>query len=165
MGAALVAPIQLSPAEAVTRATALSSTLSMTSGTVRIYGSSTQTFTNPSIGNPLSLSLSQNTAKSFYIQNNGAISTPAFKLTITLSSGTITSLKRCNVGVLFTATGVCATSIPTTIAITAGTLTTITLLMAPSTFYNLQIIAGANATATINLSVLTSQLGTRTINS
>jgi hypothetical protein len=165
MGATLVAPIQLSPAEAATSATVLSSTLSMTSGTVRIYGSSTQTFTNPSVGNPLSLSLSKNAAKSFYFQNNGEISTPAFKVTITLSAGTITSFKRCDVGVLFASAGVCASGSATTIAITGGALTTITLIMAPSTFYNLQIIAGANATATVDLSVLTSQLGTRTINS
>ena len=165
MGAALVAPIQLSPAEAATSTTALSSTLSVTSGTVRIYGSSTQTFINPSIGNPLSLSLIKSTAKPFYVQNNGEIATPAFKVTITLSAGTITSLKRCDVGVLFASAGVCASGSPTTIAITAGTLTIITLLMAPTTFYNLQIIASASATATIGLSVLTSQLGTRTINS
>jgi hypothetical protein len=165
MGAALVAPIQLSPAEAVTGATAFSSTLSMTSGTVRIYGSSTQTFTNPSLGNPLSPTLVANKANSFYIQNNGSISTPAFNVTITLSAGSITSLKRCGVGVLFTSAGVCATSTPTTIAITAGTLTTITLLMAPSTFYNLQLIGSKSATASLDFSALTSQLGTRTINS
>jgi hypothetical protein len=165
VGATLVAPIHLSSAEAAIRATAVSSGLSATSGTLGIYGSSAQTFINPSIGNPLSLSLSKNTAKSFYIQNNGSISTPAFKVTITLSAGTITSLKRCDVGVLFSA-GVCASgATATTIVITAGTLTTITLLMAPTTFYNLLITAGANATATIDLSVSTSQLGTRTINS
>jgi hypothetical protein len=166
MGATLVAPIQLSPAEAAISATAVSSGLSMTSGTERIYGSSAQTYINPSIGNPLSLSIVKNTAKYFYIQNNGSNSTPAFKMTITLSAGSITSLKRCDVGVLFTSAGVCATgATATTIAITAGTLTTITLIMAPTTFYNLQIIAGASATATIDLSVSTSQLATRTINS
>ena len=81
-------------------------------------------------------------------------------------TGNLTSLQRCDVGVLFTATaGVCASGTATTISITAGVLTTITLLMAPNTFYNLQIIAGAAGTATIDLSVSTSQLGTRTINS
>lgn len=67
---------------------------------------------------------------------------------------------------LFTATaGVCASGATTTIAISAGTLTTIILLMAPNTFYDIQIIGNKNETATIDLSVLTSQLGTRTINS
>jgi hypothetical protein len=37
--------------------------------------------------------------------------------------------------------------------------------MAPNTFYDIQIIGNKNETATIDLSVLTSQLGTRTINS
>lgn len=166
MGAALVAPIQVPSAEAAISAASVSSTLSLGSGTVRIYGSATQTFTNPSIGNPLSLSVSGKIGY-FYIQNNGEISTPAFKMTITLSAGSITTLKRCDVDVLFTTTaGVCASGTATTIAITAGTLTTITLLMAPTTFYNLELTnSNKNVTATVDLSVNTSQLGTRTVNS
>ena len=164
MGAALVAPIQLSSAEAAITAGAVSSTLSMGTGTVRIYGSATQTFTNPSIGNPLSLPIAKNTAKNFFIQNNGSISTPAFRMTITMT-GTLTSLQRCDVGVLFSAAGVCASGAATTITIAKNTLTTITLLMAPNTFYNLQLKGTAAETVSIDHSVLTSQLGTRTINS
>ena len=163
MGAALVAPIQLSSAEAAITAGAVSSTLSLGTGTVRIYGSATQTFTNPSIGNPFSLPIVKNTAKNFFIQNNGSISTPAFRMTITMT-GTPT-LQRCNVGVLFSSAGVCASGTATTITISRNTLTTITLLMAPNTFYNLQLKGSAAETVSINLSVLTSQLGTRTINS
>lgn len=165
MGAALVAPIQLSSAEAAINAAAVSSTLSLGTGTVRIYGSLTPTFTNPSIGNPLSLALAKNKTRDFSIQNNGSLSTSAFRMTITMT-GVINSAERCDVGVLFTATdGVCASGTATTIAISAGTLTTITLLMAPNTFYDIQIIGNKNETATIDLSVLTSQLVTSTINS
>ena len=78
----------------------------------------------------------------------------------------INSAERFDVGVVFTATdGVCESGTATTIAISVGIPTTITLLMAPNTFYDIQIIGNKNETATIDLSVLTSQLGTRTINS
>ena len=80
-------------------------------------------------------------------------------------TGTLTSLQRCNAGVLFSSAGVCASGTATTIAIAKNTLTTITLLMAPNTFYNLQLNGNTTETVSINLSVLTSQLGTRTINS
>ncbi len=165
LGVALVAPSQISPAAAAISADTVSSALSTTTGTVRIYGSLTQTFTNPSIGNPLSLT---ELAKDgyFYIQNNGSISTPAFNVTITLDTGSITSLKRCNVGVVFTGVGACASGTATTMTLPSlGVLTTYTLTMAPTTFYNLELIGSKTATATINLSVRTSQLGTRTINS
>lgn len=165
MGAALVAPIQLSSAQAAINAAAVSSSLSLNTGTVRIYGSLNQTFINPAIGNPLSLKV---TAKNepFYIQNNGSLSTPAFNAIIALSAGAITSLNRCDVGVLLSAPGVCASGTLTSIAITAGTFTTILLTMAPNTFYNFEVNTSTKGpTATIDLSVLTSQLGTRTINS
>ncbi len=164
MGVVLMAPIQLSSAEAAISASAVSSTLSLETGTVRIYGSATQTFTNPSIGNPLSLAIAKNTAKNFFIQNNGSISTPAFRMTITMT-GSLTSLQRCDVGVLFSSAGVCASGTTTGITISKNTLTTITLLMEPNTFYNLQLKGSAGETVSIDHSVLTSQLGTRTINS
>ncbi len=168
LGVALVAPSQSSPAAAAISAAAASSALSTATGTVRIYGSTNQTFTNPAEGDPFRLgSLQPNKNDRFYIQNNGSISTPAFKMKIELASDpTITSLMRCDVGVLFTETaGECASGTATTIAITEGVLTTITLLMAPNTFYNLEIEADRETSGQVSLSVRTSQLGTRTINS
>ena len=167
LGVALVAPIQTSPAVAAITAATVSPALSVGTGTVQVFGSSTQTFTNPSVGNPLVLAPLANKARTlFYVQNNGSISTPAFNVTISLTdSSTITSVKRCDVGVLFIAAGVCASGSATAIPMTPGVVATISSLMAPNTFYNLELITEKKTTATIDLSVLTSQLGTRTINS
>jgi len=166
LGVALVAPIQTSPAVAAITAATVSPALSVGTGTVQVFGSSTQTFTNPSPA-PLLLGPLENKDRSlFYAQNNGTISTPAFNVTISLTdSSTITSVKRCDVGVLFIAAGVCASGSATAIPMTPGVVATISSLMAPNTFYNLELITEKKTTATIDLSVLTSQLGTRTINS
>lgn len=166
MGAALVAPIQLSSAVAAINATAVSGALSFSSGAVQIYGSATQTYTNPSTGNPLSLGVSGKT-ELFYVQNNGTLSASAFNVTISVSAGSIISLKMCGAGVLFTSTaGVCQSGTATTIPITSGVPVTISVMIAPNSFYNLELnTSNKNVTATINLSVDTSQVVKRITNS
>lgn len=158
VGASLLAPIYLTPAYAVAKSQVNSSAQSISTGAVKIFATATQTFTNPGVA----FSIAAKGVNHFYVENGGTISTPAFNMTIT-QSGTLTYLKRCDVGVLFTGTSTCATGSPTTITITTNTLTALTLTFAPSTWYEFEI--SSKSATQIDTSVLSSQIGTHTYNS
>lgn len=162
MGASLLAPIYLTPVYAVTKAQAVSSAQSVGSGAVEIYPTATQTFTNPGAA----LVVANGANKDFWVESGGTLSSPQFNMTLT-TTGNLTSLKRCNVGVLFTGPSTCASSTPTTITISKNTLTTLSLTMTASTWYEFQMTStgGAGKPVTVSTAVLSSQIGLHTYNS
>jgi hypothetical protein len=158
MGASLLAPIYLTPVYAIAQSQAISSAQSVSTGTAQIFATATQTFTNPGTA----LTFASKGVNSFYVENGGTLSAQAFNMKISLT-GALNSLIRCNVGVIFTGTGNCATGSPTTITITANTLTTLSVTFAPSTWYEFQV--NSKSPPTIDTSVLSSQIVSHTINS
>ena len=165
VGATLLAPIQLTPSNAAANSTA-SATGSVSTGTLKVFATATQTFTNPAAA--LSLSVpSKNTAVNFFLENGGTETSTGYTITITLSAGSINSVKYCPIGVLFSGSGTCASGSVTTIAsITSGTAKAVTATFGANNFYAMQIVVSANnTTATIGTSVLSSQAVSGTTNS
>lgn len=167
VGATLLAPTGLSLSQAAATKTAQSGAQSISTGNLLFFATSTQTFTNPAA--QLSLSIpNKNTAVNFFVQNGGSLGATGFTLKVTLSgAGTITTVKYCPVGVLFSGSGTCASgSVSTLTGIVSGTAKAVSVAVAANSFLAFQIVEDKNSvTAAIDSSVLSSQAVSGTTNS
>jgi len=166
LGFIALSPISISPALASVRATSVSpSATSFTTGIFRAYATATQIFTNPSA--PLSLSMTANSPKVFYVENGGTIGQTAITMTITLTAnGVITNLRNCPVGVKFATTTTCVGGVTmTTNTPTAGVAKVYTISIPANSWYAFELTETKNATATISVSVASTQIATFTQNS
>ena len=165
---ALVAltPISISPAIAAAKATSTSpSATSFSTGTFKAFATATQTFTNPLAA--LTLSVTANTAKAFYIENGGTINQNAITMTISLTaSAAITNVRNCPQGVLFQTPTTCVGGVTlTTNSATAGVEKVYTMSIPANTWYEFELTATKNSTATISVAVASTQIATFTQNS
>ena len=165
VGLIALAPISISPALASAKATSVSpSATSFSTGTFIAYATATQVFTNPSAA--LSLPVTYNTPKTFFIESNGTLNLTAVTVTITPpAGGNITRVRNCAVGVLFTGTTTCTTGSPTTTNPASGTPFVYTLSLPAHTWCQFQLTENKNGNATISVSVGSTQIVTFTQNS
>lgn len=151
MGALIVAPIQPLTAQAAPAAKS-QNVLSMTSGSILIFATATQTFTNT--GAALSTSVSNGVAKNFFVNNGGLLQVSRFVMTITLpNSSNISAFRRCAVNVSFTGSNTCASGSP--VALTtpvSGTATNYLISLPGSGYYAFQIVQNKTGTMTVNTS-------------
>lgn len=148
VGAVIIAPIQPLAANA-TSAQAKNNTLSISTGSLIIFASGTQTFSNTGIA--YSSTVSNGTAKNFFVNNAGTFTTSGFAMIILLpANSNVSAFKRCNINVAFTGTGTCASGSTTTVAITPGSSTTYSLPIAPNSFYAFQIVQNKSGSIQVN---------------
>jgi len=104
-------PISISPALASMSARSVSpSATSFSTGSFKAFATAAQSFTNPLAA--LSLAVVNNTPKTFFIENGGSIAQTAITVTITPpGGGTITRVRNCAQGVLFTGTATISVSV------------------------------------------------------
>jgi hypothetical protein len=163
MGAAIIAPIQPLTANA-TSALAQNNTLSVSSGSLIIFASASQTFTNTGVA--LSTTVSNGTAKTFFVNNSGSISTNAFAFIVTLpNNSNVSYFKRCAINVAFTGSNTCATGTPITVAMTPGVSTSYVLSLPSNSFYSYQIVQNKSGSMVVNTYANVTHAVTGTTNS
>ena len=163
MGALIIAPIQPLAAEAATIA-GTQKTLSISSGSLILFASGTQTYSNTGIA--YSSTVSNGVAKNFFVNNSGNFSVSRFALIIVLpANSNVSAFKRCNINVSFTGTGVCASGSPATLSITPGTSTTYLLPTTPNSYYAFQIVQNKTGSIQVNTYANSGLITTSTTNS
>jgi len=161
-----ITPLAISPAVAAVKATSTSpSATSFSTGTFKAFATATQTFTNPLAA--LALSMAANTPKTFFIENGGTIDQTAITMTISLTANAaITNVRNCSRGVLFQTTTTCVGGVAlTTNTATAGVAKVYTMSIPSNTWYQFELTATKNSTATISVAVASTQIATFTQNS
>lgn len=152
MGALLLAPIQ-PPSALATSAVATNNTLSITSGSLIVFATGSQSFTNT--GTIFSTTLSNGTVRTFHINNSGTLSATRFLMTITLPSANsnVSAFRRCAVNISFTGTNTCASGSPVTITHPIhNAATTYTLALPANGFYSFQIVQNKSGTMLVSVS-------------
>ena len=165
VGATLLAPIQLTPSNAAASSKA-SATGSVSTGTLKVFATATQTFTNPAAA--LSLSApTKNQPTNFFVENGGTETATGYTITLTPNTGSIVTLKYCPLGVNFSGNGTCASGSATSVSgITSGVGKAIAITFPSSNYFAFQVVTNQNSnTVTIATSVLSSQAVSGTTNS
>ena len=151
MGALLLAPIQ--PPIAYGAPTARSvNTQSISTGSVRIFATTTQSYVSTGIA--LSTSVTNGAAARFFLNNGGSLTVSRFVMTINLPpASTVATFKRCPLGASFTGVSSCSSGSPTTLANpVSGSATNYLISLPGPGFYAFQIIQNKNGTMTVNTS-------------
>ena len=154
MGALLLAPIQ-PPIASATTAVAKNNTLSVTTRSLIVFATGSQSFTNTGIA--YSTILSNGTVRTFHINNSGSLGVSRFTMTITLpaANSNVSAFRRCALNVSFTGTNTCATGSPVVVTNPVhNSATTYILTLPANSFYSFQIVQ--NKTGTLVVSVTTS---------
>lgn len=148
MGAIILAPIQPTNANAVSALT--HNVLAVSSGSIRVFATTSQTFT--STGVTLSTSISNGTANTFFVNNGGTLMPMRFTMTISLpKSANISSFSRCGLNVAFTGAGICASGSPTILTFPgSGSSSTYELPLPGAGFYSFQIVQNKTGTMTVD---------------
>lgn len=143
----------VSAAHAAPKAVVASSPTSVSSGEVIVYPSLTSTGANP---NGVALTLSNsNIRQYFYIRSAGTLAGTAITIAVSYSVPPAqTTFLHCDQGVLFIASGTCASGSPTTVAING----VITLNLTPGSWYEFEIGQRNRTTPTVSVSISTSQI-------
>lgn len=164
MGALIIAPITQPIANAGATAGATQTNLQIQTGTVSIFASAVQTFTNSQ--NELSVSVANGVAKTFWVNNSGNLDASQFSMTINLpNKSNVATFKRCAVNASFTGTNACSSGSPINVAITPGSSSTYTLPLSAGSFYSFQIVQNKAGLMTVSTAVNTANLTTGNFNS
>jgi hypothetical protein len=163
VGAFILALTQPPIAEAAAKA-ATSQTLSISSGQLITFASTTQTFANTGVA--LSASIANGTPKTFFINNSGTIGVTAFAFIVTLpSTSNVSYFKRCALNVAFVGNNSCASGSAVTVAMTPGISTSYVLSLPANSFYSYQIVQNKGGTMVVNTFANISHAVTGTTNS
>lgn len=148
MGAIIIAPIQPPRAEAASALT--NNALSVSSGSIKVFATTSQTFT--STGVTLSTSIANGTAKTFFVNNGGSLMPMRFTMIISLpKSANISSFRRCGLNIAFTGANTCASGSSTAITFPGSGSASIYELLLPGTgFYSFQIVQNKTGTMTVD---------------
>jgi len=166
LGAISLTPISISPALAAIAAN-VTATTSFSSGTFIAYAALPPFPASNPMG-ALGIPVSMNVGKDFIIESDSRnLNINSFTMTISLgAAGAITNLKNCGQGILFSgSTSTCISGGVTTNTPTAGSAKTYTLSLPANSFYEFQLLENRNTTATISVSVSSTQISTFTQNS
>lgn len=165
MGALILAPIQ-PPSAFATTAVAKNNTISISSGSLIVFATGSQSFTNTGIA--YSTALSNGTVRTFHINNSGSLTVSRFTMTITLpaANSNVSAFRRCAVNVSFTGTNTCATGSPVVVTAPVHNIATTYTLSLPATgFYSFQIIQNKAGTMVVSVSASLSNVSGATTNS
>ena len=147
---------------AITSKTA--NTFNLTSGQALVFASATQSFSNPA--SALTTSISNGTAKNFWINNSGTLGVNSFTMTITLpSNANISAFRRCNLNVSFTGSNTCASGTPTNLTMTSGVAKSYVLSLPANGFYSFQIVQNKTGSMTVSSTIFSSEIVATTSNS
>lgn len=126
--------------------------LTVISGSVQVFATANPS--NTSTGVALSTLISNNSPKTFYVNNSGNLAVSRFIMTITLpSASNISSFRRCPLNVAFTGTNICASGSATVLTNpTSGAATTYVLPLPGAGFYSFQITQNKTGTMTVSTS-------------
>ena len=151
---ALILALTQPPASFATTAVAKNNTLSVTTGSLIVFATGAQTFTNTGV--PYSGIIGNGTVRTFHINNSGTLSVSRFTLTITLpTNSNISAFRRCAVNVTFTGTNTCASGSSTNVTQPSSGVATVYSLPLPANgFYSFQIVQ--NKVGTLGISTLVS---------
>ncbi|CAN2228278.1 hypothetical protein MCEMRE196_01434 [Candidatus Nanopelagicaceae bacterium] len=163
MGALILAPIQ-PPSAFANTAVAKNTTLSVSTASLILFASATQTYTNTGV--QFTTIVTNGARKNFYINNSGNFSLSRFTLTITLpASSNVSTFRRCNVNVDFSGPTTCASGSTTNVTITPGSAVTYTLPTTPNSFYVFQIVQNKTGTMKVDVTANTAFITTGVSNS
>lgn len=158
VGALILALTQPSASYA-TSATAKNTTLSVSTGSLILFASATQTYTNTGI--QFTTIVSSGNRKNFYVNNSGSFSLSRFTMKITLPpSSSVSTFRRCNINVNFSGPSTCASGSTTNVSITPGSTVTYTLPTTPNSFYVFQIIQNKNGAMNVDVTASTAYITT-----
>lgn len=133
-------------------------TLSVSSGSLIVFASGTQTFINPQTSYNVAVT---NGIKTFYVNNSGSFSTAGFALIITLpANASVSSFKRCNLNVAFVGNNTCASGSTTNLSMTPGSPTTYMISLPTNSFYSFQISQNKSGTMQVHTYANTSHITT-----
>jgi len=126
-------------------------TLTVTSGVVKVFATTTQSFT------PTGVTLSAgitNSTTTFFVNNSGNLTVSQFTMTITLpNNSNISAFKRCALNVAFTGANLCAAGSPITLTQPdSGASGTYTISLSGSGFYSFQITQNKTGTMLVSTS-------------
>jgi hypothetical protein len=161
-----ITSLAISPAVAAVKATSTSpSATSFSTGTFKAFATAAQTFTNPSA--VLTLPVTANSAKTFFVNNGGSIDQTAITMTITAPpGGSLTILRNCPRGVLFSGTTTCTGGVAvTTNNPVSGVAKVYTITFPATTWFQYHITSNRTGNATVSVSVASTQIATFTQNS
>lgn len=148
MGAIIIAPIQPLIAQGAPTSATMN-TLPVSSASLIVFASATQSFTNTGVA--LNVPISSGSPKTFYINNSGTISINAFAFIVTLPQGAnVSYFKRCPINVAFIGNNTCASGSPTTVSMTPGVATSYVLSLPANSFYSYQIDQSKNGSMIVN---------------
>lgn len=148
MGALIMAPIQ--PPIAFGAASAsTSNTLTLSSGTVRVFATTVQTYSVTGVN--LSTPISNNVNKDFFVNNGGNISVTRFVMTITLpNNSNVSAFRRCALNVSFTGSNTCASGSPVSLSDpVSGSATNYLISLPGPGYYAFQIRQNKTGTLTV----------------
>lgn len=149
VGAISLAPTAPAFAAVTSRATA---TQSLGSGSVAVFASSAQSFTNTGVA--LSIPITGNVAKNFWINNSGSLGLTKFTITVSLpTNSNVNSFRRCDLNVSFVGNNTCASGTVANFALTPGAAKSFSISLPAMGFYSFQIIQNKTGTMTVSTSV------------
>lgn len=161
----LVITLTQSPVAGAASVARTQQTLSVTSGNVRVFATAVQSFTPSGIA--LNTSITNGTAKTFFINNSGDLTVSRFTMTVTLpSNSNISAFKRCAVNVSFTAANTCATGSPITLTNPVSDSSTVYVLSTPGPgYYSFQITQNKTGSLVVGTSASLTDVASGVINS
>ena len=165
MGALLLAPIQ-PPTASATSAVAKNNTLSVTSGSLIVFATGSQSFTNTGIA--YSTIVGNGTVRTFHINNSGSLGVSRFTMTITLpaANSNVSAFRRCALNVSFTGTNTCATGSPVVVTDPVhNSATTYILTLPANSFYSFQIVQNKAGSLVVSVTTSLSNVSGTTTNS
>ena len=165
MGALLLAPIQ-PPIASATTAVAKNNTLSVTSGSLIVFATGSQSFTNTGIA--YSTIVGNGTVRTFHINNSGSLGVSRFTMTITLpaANSNVSAFRRCALNVSFTGTNTCATGSPVVVTDPVhNSATTYILTLPANSFYSFQIVQNKAGSLVVSVTTSLSNVSGTTTNS
>lgn len=156
MGAIFLPPIQLSPTYAALIAGS-SSTQSIQSGSVLVFASPAQSFSNT--GTAASIAVVGNVAKNFWINNTGTEGVSRYTITITLpKNASVQAFRRCALNVSFVGNNTCASGGVSSFALTPGVAKTFVTTLPSMGFYSFQIVQNKSGTMEVDTLVSASHI-------
>ena len=159
-GVIVLAPVQ--SAEAALKAKVSINSLSIQTGRLLVFATSTQTFSNPMTALSLTAGLKTKVSKDdpdksesfFWVNNGGNLTVSRFTMTITLPlNANVAAFSRCDLNVFFIAANTCASGTPTTLLDpVSGTARTYVLTLPGYGFYSFQLDQNKAGTLTVSTS-------------
>ncbi len=165
VGALVLALTQPLSASATT-AVAKNNTLSISTSSLIVFATGSQSFTNTGIA--YNTIIGNGTVRTFHINNSGSLAVSRFTMTITLpaANSNVSAFRRCAVNVSFTGTNTCASGSPVNVTAPVHNAATSYVLPLPASgFYSFQIVQNKAGAMVVSVSASISNVSGTTTHS